>query len=504
MQANRYLLIFSVIAPTVMSMLMSTSVNVSIPAMAGTFGVTADQVSWVITSYMVAMTVVLPLTGYLTDRMGRRNFLLTAIAGFVISSWLCGLAGSLVEMVLFRILQGAFGAAFVPLSRTIMVEAFPRNQAGRATAIWGMGVTVAPIFGPSLGGYLIEVFSWRWIFYINLPIALVSLALAMRFVPAGVRRKRSLDWAGLATLALGVGALQFVLDRGQREDWFDSGAICAAAALSLASFTVFFALGLAAHRRSIFELAIFRDRNFSLGCLVLSATGVGMFGGNYLQPLYLDNVLHYPSMAAGLVLMSRGLGSLASMSIAGRLTDRLNAKWVALPGAVICVLGSWMMTRYNAQVAAGDLMLPLFLQGVGMGLMFVPLSTLAFTTLPLEKAAEASGLFSLVRSISAAIGVSTTSTFLARSTDVQWSALREYVTPYNPAVREYLAPLGLELSAQGAEIVGRAVEAQARLSAFIDSFWFIAASYAVMIPLIMMVRGRAARPATAPLAEAAE
>jgi DHA2 family multidrug resistance protein len=504
MGADRYLLIFAVIAPTVMSMLMSTSVNVSVPAMSGALGVTHDQISWVITSYMVAMSVVLPLTGFLTDRLGRRNFLLLAIAGFVVSSWLCGVATGLVEMVVFRILQGAFGAAFVPLSRTIMVEAFPRDQAGRATAIWGMGVTVAPIFGPSLGGYLIEALDWRWIFFINLPIAVLSFLLAMRYVPRGFTRQRSMDWPGLASLALAIGGLQFVLDRGQREDWFDSMQICMAAVIAVLGFAVFMVLGLRAKGHPIFDLGIFRDRNFSIGCLVMSATGIGMFGANYLQPLYLDNVLHYPAMAAGLILMARGIGSLVAMSFAGRLTDRMSAKWVAMPGAMVSVLGSWMMTRYSGEVGAFDLFVPLFLQGVGMGLMFVPLSTLAFTTITTEKAAEASGIYSLVRSVSAAIGVSVTSTFLARSNDIHWSLLREYVNPYNPAVQQYVQTMGLQLE-QGIELLGRAVAAQARLTAFIDSFWFITASYAIMIPLILLLQERGRRrKQPAPLAEAAE
>jgi DHA2 family multidrug resistance protein len=503
--ARRYLLIFAVIAPTVMSMLMTTSVNVSVPAMAGALGVTSDQASWIITSYMVSMSIVLPLTGYLTDRMGRRNFLLFAIAGFVVSSWLCGLAPGLYEMVLFRIVQGAFGAAFVPLSRTIMVEAFPRSEAGRATAIWGMGVTVAPIFGPTLGGYLIDAISWRWIFYINLPIALASLVLAVRYVPRGLTRSRTLDWPGLASLALAVGALQFVLDRGQRDDWLQSSSIVVAMALAAIGFAVFMALGLRRRADAVCELALFRDRNFTIGCLVMSATGVGMFGGNYLQPLFLDNVLAYPAMAAGFVLMSRGVGSLASMSIAGRLTDRMSAKWVALPGAMVSVLGSWMMTRYNAQVAPADLVLPLFLQGAGMGLMFVPLSTLAFSTIPVEKAAEASGIYSLVRSVTAAIGVSMTSTFLVRSSDMQWATLREFVNPFNPAVHDYLRSMNLDAgNLQAMELLGRAVGAQARLTAFVDTFWFITASYAVIIPLLFMVKERAPRPRPVPLAEAAE
>jgi MFS transporter, DHA2 family, multidrug resistance protein len=503
--AQLYLVVFAVIAPTVMSMLMSTSVNVAVPTMAGALGVTPDKISWVITSYMVAMTIMLPVTGFLTDRLGRRNLLLLATAGFVVSSWLCGLASGLDEMVLFRIVQGAFGATFVPLSRTIMVEAFPRNQMGRATAIWGMGVTAAPIFGPTLGGYLIDAFSWRWIFFINLPIALLSFVLAVRYVPKGLTRERRVDWAGLISLAIAVGALQLVLDRGQGEDWFESSLIVSSAVVAVAGFAVFLTLGLRSNGNSICDLTLFKDRNFTLGCLLMSATGVGLFGGNYLQPLFLDNVLAYPAMTSGLVLMSRGVGSLFSMGIAGRFTDRMSAKWVALPGAILSIWGAWMMTRYNAQVAFADLLLPLFLQGVGMGLMFVPLSTLAFTTIPVEKAAEASGLYSLVRSLGAAIGVSWTSTFLARSTYTHWGTLRGYMNPFNPAVLDYLQGMNLQpgdpLSMQ---LLGRTLGAQARLTAFVDSFWFITVSFVIMIPLILMLKERQKQPSPATLVQASD
>jgi DHA2 family multidrug resistance protein len=318
-------------------------------------------------------------------------------------------------------------------------------------------------------------------------------------------RERRIDWLGLISLAIAVGAMQFVLDRGQREDWFDSSMIVATAVIAVIGFAVFFKLGLRSHGDSICDLTLFKDRNFTLGCLVMSATGVGMFGGNYLQPLFMANVLLYPAMTSGLALMSRGVGSLISMGIAGRITDRMSAKWVALPGAMVSVWGAWMMTRYNAQLALADLILPLFLQGVGMGLMFVPLSTLAFTTIPVEKAAEASGVYSLVRSISAAIGVSWTSTFLERSTNVQWSTLREYVNPFNPAVRDYLQGMHLQLGdPQSIELLGRALGTQARLTAFIDSFWFITASYVIMIPLILMLREHRPQASPAPLAETAE
>lgn len=503
MQTDRLFLIFAVMAPTIMLMLNTTIVNVSVPIMAAELGATSDTISWVLTSFLVATSIVLPLTGFLTDRLGRRRFLLISIGGFVIASGLCGLAAGLYEMVLFRILQGVFGAAFVPLSRTIMVEAFPRTETGRATAIWGMGVVVAPIFGPTLGGYLTEAISWRWIFYINLPIGALSFLLTARYVHAAETKARPMDWPGLASFALAVGALQFVLDRGQREDWFESTVICAWAATAAAAFTLFLAHSLRPKNHPIFDLGIFRDRNFSLASLAMSATGVAMFGGQYLQPLFLDNLLGYPAMTAGLVLMSRGIGSLVSMTVAGRLSDKMSAKWVALPGVLIGAAGSYLMTRYNTEVSAADLVLPLFLQGIGMGLIFVPLSTLAFSSIPIEKAAEASGIYSLIRSVSAAVGISMTSTFLARTTDSQWSLLRGHVNLFNPAVHAFLQPLDLQPYGQGMEILARTVATQSRLTAFVSSFWFIAASFVIMVPLILLLKERG-RPRWAPVSGMAE
>jgi DHA2 family multidrug resistance protein len=502
--SDRLLLIFAVLAPPVMLMLNSTIVNVSVPVMSGELGATTDQISWVLTSYMVAMSIVLPLTGFLTDRLGRRRFLVLSIGCFVGASFLCGIATSLPQMVLFRILQGVSGAAFVPLSRTLLVEAFPRSEAGRATALWGMGVTVAPIFGPTIGGYLTETFNWRWIFYINLPTGLLAMLLALRYVPTAGRRERSMDWPGLLSLALAVGAFQFVLDSGQREDWFDSDLIIVSTAVAVAAFAAFLVHGLRPKNHPIFDLNIFRDRNFVLGSLTMSATGIGMFGGNFLQPVFLDHVLAYPALTAGTVLMARGVGSLVSMSIAGRLTDRVSAKWVAMPGVLMGVGGSFLMTRYNAQVTPANLAVPLFMQGIGMGLMFVPLSTLAFSTLSMEKAAEASGIYSLIRSVSGAIGVSVTSTFLARTTGAQWAELRGAINPFNPALQSYmqalpLRPLEGDPAGQAMALLARALASQAQLTAFISSFWFITASSPFLGPRgLLWTRRGARRAAPAP------
>lgn len=487
-QTDRWLLIISVMAPTVMMMLSSTIVNVSVPVMSGELGATNDTISWVLTSYMVAMSIVLPLAGYLNDKLGRRNYLLLSIAGFVLSSVLCSMATSLVQMVLCRILQGVSGAAFVPLSRTIVADAYPRHQAAKAMAVWGLGVVGAPIFGPTLGGYLTETFNWRWIFYINVPIGVLGFLMAARFVPETPTKERRMDWLGLLSLALAVGALQLVLDRGHRDDWFESTFICGGVIVTALAFAVFLYHSLRPNEQPIFDVRVFGDLNFSLGCLVMGATGIAMFGGNFLQPLFLDNMLAYPAMTAGLVLMARGVGSMVSMSVSGKFADRVSAKWVALPGVLIGLAGSYMMTRYSNQIQPLDLLLPLFLQGVGIGLIWVPISALAFSNIPPEKSAEASGVYSLVRSVTSAMGVSITSTFLAREIETQWSVLRGLVNPYNPAVQAYLAPLDLHSQAQSIALLAGTVATQSKLTAFVSGFWLITASFAVMIPLVLLLK----------------
>jgi len=461
--------------------------------MSGELGATNDTISWVLTSYMVAMSIVLPLTGYLNDKLGRRGYLLLSIAGFVIASLLCSMATSLLQMVLCRILQGVSGAAFVPLSRTIVADAYPRHQAARAMAVWGLGVVGAPIFGPTLGGFLTETFNWRWIFYINIPIGVLGFLLAARFVPETPTKERRMDWLGLVSLAIAVGALQLVLDRGHRDDWFESAFICTGVGVAIIAFAVFLYHSLRPNEHPIFDVRVFGDLNFSLGCLVMGATGVAMFGGNYLQPLFLDNLLAYPAMTAGLVLMARGVGSLVSMSLSGIFADRVSAKWVALPGVLTGLAGSYMMTRYSTQIEPIDLLLPLFLQGVGIGLIWVPISALAFSTIPAEKSAEASGVYSLVRSITSAMGVSITSTYLAREIETQWSLLRGQINPYNPAVQAFLAPLDLHSQTQSIALLANTVATQSKLTAFVSGFWFITASFAVMIPLVLLLKNRGPR-----------
>ncbi len=476
-------------AATIMQVLDTTIVNVALPNMAGQLDATPDNIGWVLTSYLIASAMIMPLTGYITDRIGQKRFLLISIAGFVISSALCGMAASLAQMVMFRFLQGVFGASLVPLSQSIMLQIFPGEQRGKAMAIWSMGVMVAPIMGPTLGGWLTEEWSWRWTFYINLPVGIASFILAMRHVHDTATRARRMDWMGFATLALGIGALQLVLDRGNQDDWFSSQTLVVAAFVSAASLIFFIIYTLTGKHHPLFDLRIFRDRNYLVASLIMTTIGIGFFGGMLLQSLFLQNFLGYPTFEAGLYMAPRGLASFLVMIFVGKFVGKIPPRNFILCGILASIAGNYLMTRFTADITANDLIVPMMLQGMGMGLIFVPISTLAFTTLPKETAAEAAGIYSLIRSLGSALGISILATYFSRSTQQNWSLLRGEITPYNEALQTYLAPLHLGTQdPQGIAIAARAVLHQAQNMGYIDSFWFATLNFVMMLPLLLLVR----------------
>jgi DHA2 family multidrug resistance protein len=489
MSNNRILTSTAVMAATIMQVLDTTIVNVALPNMAGQLDATPDNISWVLTSYLIASAIFMPLTGFFTDRIGQKRFLLISIAGFVITSAMCGMATSLAQMVLFRFLQGVFGASLVPLSQSIMLQNFPGEQRGKAMAIWSMGVMVAPILGPTLGGWLTEAISWRWTFYINLPVGIVSFLLAARHVPDTAVRERRMDWLGFASLAMGIAALQLVLDRGNQDDWFSSRMLIFATVIASFSFIFFIVYTLTGKHHPLFDLRIFRDRNYLVASLIMTTIGIGFFGGMLLQSLFLQNFLGYPTFEAGLYMAPRGLASLLVMIFVGKFVGKIPPRNFIFAGILASIAGNYLMTRFTGDITATDLILPMMLQGMGMGLIFVPISTLAFTTLPKETAAEAAGIYSLIRSVGSALGISILATYFSRSTQQNWSSLRGAITPYSEALRSYLAPLHLGVNdTEGIALAARAVLHQAQNAAYIDSFWFATANFVLMLPLLLLVR----------------
>ncbi|WP_338621273.1 DHA2 family efflux MFS transporter permease subunit [Paludibacterium sp. THUN1379] len=484
------LIIVAVMSATIMQALDTTIVNVALPQMQGNLGTTADQISWVLTSYLVASAIFMPLTGYLTDLLGRRRYLLYSIAGFVLASMLCGVAQNLAQIVLFRLLQGVFGAALVPLSQAIMADTFPLAERGRAMAIWGMGVMIGPIGGPTLGGWLTDVLDWRWTFYINVPVGLISLWLA-RQVPDTPRRQRDMDWLGLLLLTLGIGGLQFVLDRGNTEDWFSSRAIVAATFASVIGMAGFGLRGLLSRQKPLFDLHIFRDGNFAASSFVITALGLAMYGAMVIQPIMLEGLFHYPTLSTGLVMAPRGIASMISMMMIGRLVSKVDVRYLIGTGILIGACGTWVCTHYTLETSTAWFIWPVLLQGFGLGMIWVPLSTLALSTLPAALTAEAAGLFSLLRTIGSSVGIAVITTFYTRDTQAAWNHLVGYFNINNPALWSYLNLSGRTvLDETSASMLASELDRQAHMVAIVDVYWLITFSFLLMLPLVLMLRQR--------------
>jgi DHA2 family multidrug resistance protein len=486
---ERLMITFAVMSATLIQVLDTTIVNVALPHMAGELGATTDQISWVLTSYLVSSAIVMPLTGYFADTLGRKRYLLISIVGFVAASALCGIAQDLTQIVFFRLLQGVFGAALVPLSQAIMSDAYPPEDRGKAMAIWGLGVMVGPVLGPTLGGWLTDVASWRWTFYINVPIGALSFFLATQYVMESGRRPRRMDWTGLALLGGGVAGLQYMLDRGTQQDWFAANDIRAAALLAAVGFVGFAFHSLRLGPHALFDLRIFKDRNFAIACAAMAALGLGLFGGLVLQPILLEGLLGYPIVTTGLVMAPRGIATAVSMVIVGRLVGKADPRLIVGTGMVISAVGSYAMTYYSLDVSTMWIIWPALLQGMGLGLIFVPLSTIAYATLDRSRMAEAAGIYSLVRTIGAAAGISIVTTLMTRQAQVIWNELGGHVTKFNPALLEYLRPLGLSpTDPRAMAIVAAEIAKQAEMSAMLDVFKVTTWSFLAMLPLVFLLR----------------
>ena len=432
-------LVVAVVLTAFLEVLDITIVNVSIPHMLGAFAATPDQITWVLTSYIVAAAVVMPLTGYLSSWLGRRRLLLTSITGFTVSSVLCGLAWNLESMVVFRLAQGVFGAPLVPLSQAILMDAFPREKHGQALAIFGLGIMVAPVIGPALGGVLTEDYSWRVVFYINVPIGLCALLLASGYLPRrGIRDIRT-DWGGLALLIVAVGALQFVLDQGETRGWFDSKVIVMGTIVAVFSAAAFFMRGWN-KPDNIIDLKLLKDRNFVAGTLAITLFGISLFGWMAIMPLFTQRLLGYPADFAGMLFIPRGLTSAIALAITGAILIRLfDPRHLVGAGLVLTGVGTMMMAHYNLQVDPWNIVAPGMVAGFGTGLFFVPLTAVAFASIPNGKYDEASGIYSLMRGIGGSAGIAIVSWLFVRQTNIHFAELTANITPYNPELLPYLS-----------------------------------------------------------------
>jgi len=482
-------LVIAVVLTAILEVLDITIVSVAIPHMLGTFGATSDQITWVLTSYLVSAAVVMPLTGYLSARLGRRRLLIVSIVGFVVTSALCGVSWNLGSMVAFRLLQGICGAPLVPLSQAILLDAFPREKHGQALAIFGLGIMVAPVLGPTFGGWLTDTFVWRAVFYINVPIGVFALLLAMGNLPRSEVKYMQTDWVGLILLVLAVGSLQMVLDQGQTRDWFNSRFIQVFTAIFFFASVAFFMRGWN-NPKNIVDLSLLKDRNFLAGLLAITAYGVTLFGTIALLPLLTQRLMGYPAMSAGMLFIPRAVASAIALSITGNyLMNWIDARILVAAGIVLSAVGTMMMAGLSLQADAWAIAAPGIVAGIGMGLFFVPLTAVAFGRMENQKLDEAAGLYALMRGIGSSIGIAVVSWLFVRQTQVHWDDLITHINPFNPTVPPYLSAHGLDVQAPGSKFtVTLEIGRQAQMLAFIDLFWFIGLVTFAMLPLLLMMK----------------
>ena len=459
-------LVIAVVLTAVLEVLDITIVNVAIPHMLGAFGATSDQITWVLTSYLVSAAVVMPLTGYLSTWLGRRRLLLFAICGFVLTSALCGMAWNLESMVVFRLAQGICGAPLVPLSQAILLDVFPRERHGQALAIFGLGIMVAPVFGPVLGGYLTETYSWRMVFYINVPLGMLALLMSVGYLPQRAIKAIKTDWIGLALLVVAVGALQFILDQGQMRDWFNSRLIVSGTIVTVFATAAFFLRGWN-KPDNIIDLSLLKDRNFIAGTLAITAYGISLFGWMALMPLFSQRLLGYPPALAGTLFIPRAVVSAITLALTGSI----------------------LMSHYSLYADYWGIATPGIWSGIGTGLFFVPLTAAAFASIRKAQYDEASGVYALMRGIGGSAGIAVVSWLFVRQTQIHWNELTAHINPYNPALLPYLAQHGLNpYSPQAAPLVTYEIARQAQMLAFNDLFWFIGVVTLAIIPLIFLMK----------------
>ena len=482
-------LVVAVVLTAILEVLDITIVSVAIPHMLGAFGATSDQITWVLTSYLVSAAIVMPLTGYLSRRFGRRRLLIFSIVGFVVSSALCGLSWNLLSMVIFRIAQGICGAPLVALSQAILLEAFPREKHGQALAIFGLGIMVAPVLGPVLGGWLTDTFVWRAVFYINVPIGLIALLLAIGHLPRVPMNHIKTDWTGLTLLVLGVGSLQFILDQGPTRDWFDSRFIQVFTGIAVFSGAAFLMRGWG-KRDNIVDLSLLKDRNFSAGLIASMAYGIPLFGTIALLPLLTQRLMGYPAMSAGMLFMPRAVVSALSLAVTGGFLLRvIDPRYLVAAGLILSAIGALTMSRLSLYVDAWGLIWPGMIAGAGMGLFFVPLNAVAFGSIPDAKLDEASGMIALMRGIGSSIGIAVVSWLLVRQGQVHWVNLTNHVNPFNPSIAPYFAASGLDMASPSTlKMISLEVTRQAQMQAFIDLFWFIGWVTFAILPLVFIMK----------------
>src|SRR3974390_2751291 len=498
---NPWIVTAAVMGATFMEILDTTVVNVSVPHLAGNMGATVEEGTWVVTSYLVSNAIILPMSGWLANRIGRRNMLLACVTGFTITSVLCGMATSLEALIFFRVLQGLTGGGLQPLAQAVLLETFPPKQHGTAMAAFGLGIILAPILGPTLGGWITDNYSWRWIFYLNVPIGVLSVLMMSAFVHdppyIGKHRTGGIDLWGIGFLALGFGTLQVVLDTGQRHDWFASTQI------RVFSFLCVFGLIALVVRElttphPIVDLRVLKDRTFTAGTSIMTMLGFVLYGSLILLPIFLQTLLNYPALQSGLALSPRGIGSLIMMPIVGQLTNRFDPRKLIALGLVV---GGWTMfslSHLNLNAGYWDIFWPQVIQGGAMAFLFIPLMAVSMSNIAREKMGNATSIYNLMRNIGGSFGIATMTTFLARRNQVHQNQLISHISTFDPRVRMTWRGMQGWFHMQGSNSVDAGkkamgaiygmVQQQAAMLSFVEAFWVMGVIFLAMLPLVLFLR----------------
>src|SRR5262245_2099723 len=497
---NPWLIAVSVMFATFMEVLDTTVVNVSLPHIAGSLSASIDEATWALTSYLVANAIILPMTGWLASTFGRKRLLMLSVVGFTASSFLCGLAPTLSALIIFRVMQGATGGALQPLSQAVLLEAFAPQDRGKAMGFWALGIVVAPILGPVLGGWLTDNYSWRWVFYINIPVGIASIVMTKLYIfdPPYLRREGgAVDYWGIGMLTVGIGALQIVLDKGQQEDWFESNLIVALAVISAVTL-----IALVWHELTtehpIVDLRVLKERSYAVGVFLMTVVGFVLYGSMVLLPIMLQTLLGYPPLQAGIAMAPRGIGSFFMMPITGLITGRFDPRKLLTAGLIVGGTTLLWLSWLNLQAGYWDIFWPQLIQGVGMSLLFVPLTTISMDRIPREKMGYATSLFNLMRNIGGSIGIATTGTMLARHSQSTTAMLTTNVTPYDPMSQSMLYQIRGAFLAAGADAVTATerayaalfglVQRQATMVAFVGIFQLMGVIFIALLPLVLLMQ----------------
>jgi DHA2 family multidrug resistance protein len=485
---------------TFMEVLDTTVVNVSLPHIAGNLSATVDEVTWVLTSYLVANAIILPITGWLSNYFGRKRLLMFSVVGFTASSFLCGIAPTLPLLIVFRLMQGACGGALQPLSQAVLLESFPPDQRGKAMGFWGLGIVVAPVLGPVLGGWLTDSYSWRWVFYINLPVGILSIIMVQMFVfdPSYIKRsKASIDYWGIGMLAVWVGALQIAFDKGEELDWFESHFIVILISISAAFLLGFLVREMLADH-PVVNLRVFKLPSYSAGVFLMTVLGFVLYGSIVLIPIWLQTLLGYPAMTTGFTMAPRGIGSMIGMPLIGMTIGKFDPRKILAGGLLLGALSTFQMARLSLDVGFWDLFWPQAIQGFGLSMVFVPLTTISMNPVPREAMGNATSLFNLMRNLGGSVGIATVAMLNTRFSQKYTAILGENVNATNPQARQMFSGLrGLFLSTgSGAGLADQrayaslfgVVQRQAAMRAFVDLFYLLTLAFLAMIPLILIMR----------------